>query len=242
MLLRKRLLSTTLVPVVVGMGIGLVVVGSEARSASNSVFLVAAACNPCAAANPCNPCAAANPCAASACNPCAPLVLTSAETEAAYDGAKGGMQAGYAKSKLMSDTGMAIAEQYQGWARYNTQPYVSDTHGGRFVNHYGNRRAKAYGKFENAGVMPTGAVLAKDSFVVRQGKVVPGPLFVMEKMPAGFNAGSGNWRYTMVMPGGKLFGSTNGKGSGNVEFCIGCHMTAEDTDSLWLLPEEYRAK
>ena len=150
------------------------------------------------------------------------------------------MQAGYAKSKLMSDTGMAVAGQYQGWALYNIQPYISDTHGGRFVNNYGNRRAKAYGKFENVGVMPAGALLAKDSFAVKNGKVVAGPLFVMEKMPAGFNADSGNWRYTLVMPGGKVIGATNGKGSGNVEFCIGCHMSAEDTDSMMLLPEDYR--
>ncbi|MCH7555696.1 MAG: hypothetical protein IIC08_06880 [Proteobacteria bacterium] len=44
------------------------------------------------------------------------------------------------------------------------------------------------------------------------------------------------------MPGGKVIGTTNGPGSGNVEFCIGCHMTAEDTDSLMFLPEDYRVK
>ena len=150
------------------------------------------------------------------------------------------MQAGYAKSNLMSDTGMDIAGNYQGWALYSTQPYVSDTHGGRFVNNYGNRRAKAYGKFEDSGAMPAGALLAKDSFLVRKGHVVAGPLFIMEKMPADFNADSGNWRYTLIMPGGKVIGTTNGKGSGNVEFCIGCHMSAEDTDSMMYLPEEYR--
>ena len=75
---------------------------------------------------------------------------------------------------------------------------------------------------------------------MKNGNVVAGPLFVMEKMPAGFNADSGNWRYTLVLPGGKVIGTTNGKGSGNVEFCIGCHMSAEDTDSMMLLPEDYR--
>ena len=151
------------------------------------------------------------------------------------------MQTGYAKSKLMSDTGLAVAAQYQGWTRYSTRAYVSDTHGGRFVQNYGNRSAAAYGKFENAGTLPAGAVLAKDSFVVRGGKVVGGPLFVMEKMPAGFSADSGNWRYTLVMPDGKTVGTTNGKGAANVEFCIGCHMSAEDSDSLMFLPEDYRS-
>ena len=208
----------------------------------------ASACNPCAAAacNPCNPC---NPCAASACNPCNPcnpcaaaaaVELTDAEANAAYNCVKGSLKAGYAKSKLNSDTGLAIAANYQGWKRYSRRAYVSDTHGGRFVQNYGNSAAREYGKYERLGRMATGAVLAKDSFEVRGGRVVAGPLFVMEKMASGFNADSGNWRYTLVMPNGKVIGVTNGKGSKNVAFCIGCHSTAEDTDSLFLLPDEYR--
>jgi hypothetical protein len=151
------------------------------------------------------------------------------------------MQSGYAKSGLTSDMGLAIASAYQGWTRYSMRAYVSDTHGGWFVHNYGNQAAHGYGDYEDAGVMPAGAVLAKDSFVVRHGKLAAGPLFVMEKMAAGFNADSANWRYTLVMPGGKVIGTTNGAGSNNVEFCIGCHMAAEDTDSMMFLPEEYRA-
>ncbi|MEE8203241.1 MAG: cytochrome P460 family protein [Alphaproteobacteria bacterium] len=133
-----------------------------------------------------------------------------------------------------------MAANYQGWKRYSRRAYVSDTHGGRFVQNYGNSAAREYGKYERLGRMATGAVLAKDSFEVRGGRVVAGPLFVMEKMASGFNADSGNWRYTLVMPNGKVIGVTNGKGSKNVAFCIGCHSTAEDTDSLFLLPDEYR--
>ncbi len=152
------------------------------------------------------------------------------------------LKSGYAKSKLTSETGLEIATQYQDWRRFSARAYVSDTHGGRFVQNYGNTIAKAYGKYENAGTMPAGSVLAKDSFVVRGGRVFAGPLFVMEKMPAGFKAASGNWRYTLVMPDGKVIGATNGKGSKNVEFCIGCHAPlGEDTDSLLFMPDEYRA-
>ncbi len=62
-------------------------------------------------------------------------------------------------------------------------------------------------------------------------------------MTAAFNGDSGNWRYTMVMPDGKVIGETNGMGSTNVEFCAGCHtaVTGAETDSLFFLPEEYRA-
>jgi hypothetical protein len=98
------------------------------------------------------------------------------------------------------------------------QAYVSATHGGRFVQNYGNHKARAYGQYETAGTMPAGAVVAKGSFVVKHGKLAAGPLFVMEKMAAGFIDDSGNWRYTLVMPGGKVIGTTNGKGSNNVEF------------------------
>ncbi len=77
-------------------------------------------------------------------------------------------------------------------------------------------------------------------FAVRGGQVSDGPLFVMAKMSSGFNAASATWRYSLVMPDGKVIGTTNGTGSKNVEFCYGCHATVADTDSLFLVPEEYR--
>ncbi len=205
------------------------------------------AVNPCAAANPCNPCAGANPCAANPCNPCAaaaPVELTDEEAIAAYQCIKPSLKAGYGKSNLMSDTGLAIATNYQDWTRYSTLAYQSATHGGRFVQNYANAVARIYGEYENAGAMPAGAVTAKDSFAVNGGQVVAGPLFVMEKMPAGFNADSGDWRYTLVMPDGKMIGTTNGKGSENVAFCADCHTgtRGDQTDSLFFVPLEYRVE
>ncbi len=213
------------------------------------------ACNPCAAkktCGACNPCAAkmacgaCNPCAAKkacgACSPCGPCgggaapKLTTAEAKGAYECLLKEMVAGYAKS------GLKIASFYKNWDIYNKQPYVSDTHGGRLVNNYANATGKAYGKFEEVGQMPVGSILAKDSFAVHgNGKMAAGPLFVMEKMPAGFNKASGNWRYTMVMPDGAVFGVTKGENSAKMQFCIDCHAAvAEDQDSLMLIPDEYR--
>ena len=198
-------------------------------------------CNPCAAkraCNPCNPCAVSNPCGG-ACNPCggaAAPELTTAEAKGAYECLVKEMLAGYKKS------GMKVAGFYKDWDIYNNQPYVSDTHGGRFVNNYANAAARNYGKFEDVGRLPVGAMLAKDSFAVHAtGKTGPGPLFLMEKMPAGFNQESGNWRYTMVMSDGAIFGVTNGQNSAKMQFCIDCHAAvAEDHDSVMLLPDEYR--
>lgn len=199
--------------------------------------------NPCAAKkNPCNPCAAKTPCAP--CNPCNPCAAGAAseeispdEAKAAYTCVKAEMKAAYAPS------GLKAAKAYQGWASFNTAPYQSDTHGARYVNNYANAIAKAYGKFEKAGKLPKGSLLAKDSFLVnKQGQVLIGPLFLMEKMEAGFNPASFDWRYTMVMPDGSVVGTTKGQGSRNVQFCVECHNLQENQDALWFLPEEFRKK
>ncbi len=146
------------------------------------------------------------------------------------------MKAAYAKSGWKSVKG------YQGWLNVAKTPYQSGTHGGRYVNNYADSHGDyRYAKYENAGVMPLGATLAKDSFVVKpNGKVAIGPLFVMEKMAAGFAEDSGNWRYTLIMPNGKVVGTTNGKNSKAVAFCSDCHMSASDQDSLMFLPEQDR--
>ncbi|MCH7487635.1 MAG: hypothetical protein IIC04_11685 [Proteobacteria bacterium] len=254
----------------------------------SGVAMEANAANPCAP-NPCapNPCAA-NPCAAK--NPCAPAAaakLTDAAAAAAYQGIKKALRAGYAKS------GHPVATAYFQWRRYNKTPYVSETHGGRFVNNYANEVAKAYGKFEKAGVMPVGSVLAKDSFLVASGNpcaanpcaaqpcaaqpcaaqpcaanpcaaqpcaanpcaanpcaaqpcagqaaVQPGPLFIMEKMEAGFSPGTDDWRYSMIMPNGAIYGVTGRPNAAKVDFCAECHGSiSEEQDSLFFLPEEYR--
>lgn len=148
------------------------------------------------------------------------------------------MTAGYRLS------GDESAGAYRTWRRYNKAPYRSSTHGQRFVNNYANALAKAYGRYEDAGVLPAGAVLAKDSFAVTtRGDVFTGPLFLMEKMPAGFSPKSGDWRYSMIMPDGSLFGRTKGEGSGRVEFCITCHATAgTENDHLFFLPREQRVR
>ena len=151
----------------------------------------------------------------------------------------GEMTASYAKGGLKTVSG------YTGWTRVNTSAYQSATHGSRYVNNYANKAAaQRYAKFEKAGPMPAGSVLAKDSFAVRpDGSTAAGPLFVMEKMTAGFSPKTGNWRYTMIMPNGAVFGTTKGKGSASVKFCAECHMSmGEGQDSMTFLPEEFRKK
>lgn len=138
-------------------------------------------------------------------------------------------------------TGHPVARDYRAWRRYNTAPYLSATHGNLYINNYANETAEAYGEFENAGVLPVGSIIAKDSFVVaRDGEVRPGPLFIMEKMPKGFNYVSSDWRYTQINPDGEFFGETHGDGAERVEYCIGCHLAVEQQDHLFFIPGPYR--
>ncbi len=130
---------------------------------------------------------------------------------------------------------------YLDWGLYNTAPYRSATHGARYVSNYANDIARNYGLYEAAGILPVGSVLAKDSFSVsKDGTLEIGPLFIMEKMPAGFNRVSGDWRYIMIMPNGVLFGETKGRGAQKVEYCIGCHLAKEEQDHLFFVPESVR--
>ncbi len=132
---------------------------------------------------------------------------------------------------------------YAGWRRYNRHPYRSATHGERYVNNYANRVARAYGRFENAGKLPPGSLLAKDSFTVTAaGGVYPGPLFLMEKLAPGTSPETDDWRYVMVMPDGSLFGDTTGDNSGAVAFCAVCHGTTPETDDLFFLPPALRVR
>ena len=164
-----------------------------------------------------------------------PASLSAEDAERLYDELKSDMATRYEMSR---QPGVA---NYQTWKRYNRGPYPSVSHGNRYLNNYGNPAAQAYGRYEQAGKLPVGSILAKDSITVsEEGKAMPGALFLMEKMQAGFNYVSGDWRYTMIMPDGSLFGTTNGEGTERVKFCISCHLAVEQQDHLFFIPEEYR--
>ncbi len=166
-----------------------------------------------------------------------PADLTAQDTMTIYARILDTMTAAYGLS------GDASSKIYLGWRRYNRVPYRSATHGERFVNNYANALAKAYGSFESAGPMPEGALLAKDSFAVTaRGDVFSGPLFLMEKMAPGFSPANNDWRYSMIMPDGSLFGETGGPGAALVAFCHTCHSEVGETDNLFFVPEDKRVR
>jgi hypothetical protein len=128
------------------------------------------------------------------------------------------------------------------WTNFAQHGYRSDTHGGRFVQNYANKIAKAtYGKYDNVTKMPIGSTLAKPSYTVgKNGHATMGPLFIMEKMTKGWNPATADWRYAMIMPGGKTFGVTKAVNSGGMTFCHDCHAGAEDNDFMLFMPAEVR--
>ncbi|MDX1606607.1 MAG: hypothetical protein R3202_10475 [Candidatus Competibacterales bacterium] len=143
----------------------------------------------------------------------------------------------------LANASSAHARQYLSWERFSKMPYRSRRHSHRYVSNYANAvAAPHYIRYEQAGTMPVGSVLAKDSFAVApSGRAVLGALSLMEKMPAGFNPEVGDWRFSLVLPDGRLFGSTGGVNGYAVKFCQECHIKAgAEQDYMYLLPETYR--
>ncbi|WP_372571085.1 cytochrome P460 family protein [Ruegeria jejuensis] len=165
-----------------------------------------------------------------------PAELTKEEAQEIYDDMSRRMARGYAASRL------DLIAWFQDWPRFNDAPYVSATHGQRYVNSYANKVATNYATLKPGEKLPVGTVLAKDSVTVTDdGRVFPGALFVMEKLAAGKNPDTADWRYIMVMPDGSLFGDTMGSRRAAVAYCHVCHEAVADRDYTFFVPEDYIA-
>jgi len=162
--------------------------------------------------------------------------VSDAEARAAYDCLKPEMAAAFAGSTE------AAGAAHLNWPHVSTGPYQSITHGGRYVSNTANDVAVvAYMKYEEIGKAPVGSILAKNSFtILEDGKAAIGPLFTMTKMEEGWNPETGDWRYSMVMPGGATVGVTKGPNAANMDFCHECHIAGEESDYLLFLPEDFR--
>ncbi|NNE24470.1 MAG: hypothetical protein HKN11_17860 [Rhizobiales bacterium] len=157
------------------------------------------------------------------------------ERVAIYQKMRDQMVGGYALSQYPA------AKGYTKWRLYNSAPYLSATHGNRYVNNYANARAGDYGSLAAGARLPAGSVLAKDSFTITsEDKVFPGALFVMEKLADGASPDNADWRYVMIMPDGSLFGDSMGDGAEEMVFCHACHKVKANKDYLYFVPKKYR--
>ncbi len=162
-------------------------------------------------------------------------VLTKQEATQIYLDLMDRMRTGYASAQL------DIVSNYQDWPKYNDAPYISATHGQRYVNSYANKMARDYGTLNDGDTLPAGSVLAKDSITVTdEDHIFPGALFVMEKLSDGAHPQTGDWRYVMVMPDGSLFGDTIGSRSQEMVYCHECHEAVASRDYTFFVPSDHR--
>ena len=130
--------------------------------------------------------------------------LTGAQAQSVYDCLKADLQAGYqegAKRWIPED----FVKDYPGWTAASAFPAAPGFHGGRFLVTYVNSiGAEEYLKYKPEDVqVPAGTKIAKESFAVDDdGKVSPGPLFLMEKVASGTSPETDDWYYMMVSPDG----------------------------------------
>ncbi|WP_299478734.1 cytochrome P460 family protein [uncultured Roseibium sp.] len=166
-----------------------------------------------------------------------PADLSKEDARKIYDDLKSRMGDLYAIADLPE------IEGYQSWKLFNDAPYVSATHGQRYVNNYANAIAVNYAILKAGEKLPVGSVLAKDSITVTgDGRIFPGAMFGMEKLAEGTSPETADWRYFMVIPDGSIVGDTTGDNPQLMTYCHECHLAVEDRDFTFYVPEGYRVQ
>lgn len=129
----------------------------------------------------------------------APGELSGDEAQAVYDCIKDELHAGYTAGAA-EGRHAELAGAYRGWTPASRVPAAPGFHGGRFlltwVNDVGD---EAYLQYAEDPEIPVGTLIAKESFEVSdEGKVVRGPLFLMEKVAEEKSPDTNGWYYMMV--------------------------------------------
>ena len=141
-------------------------------------------------------------------------------------------------------------DRWADWKSYTNVspgPWILKTHGKRFVEIYVNDVALEAYKTPGAE-LPVGSIVVKPSWENEDG--VPGadgPLFIMEKMPAGFAPDSEDWFYGFQWADppekwkAKLGSNVDWRSpSEKVEYCSDCHDVIDR--GLGMPPEERRSQ
>lgn len=129
--------------------------------------------------------------------------LSYAEANVVYNCIADALHAGYKTGEKRWVNADHVAS-YRGWVQASTVPANPGWHTERFLMTWVNQTGAAeYLKYAENPNIPAGTVLAKESFSVdAAGKVVKGPLFLMEKAPAGSSPKTDDWYYSMVSANG----------------------------------------
>ncbi len=125
---------------------------------------------------------------------------------------------------------LEVGADYLSYRRVTPEPFLSAVHGDRWVDVYVNEvGADAY--LDN-GEMPVGSIVVKTSWQDEAGapSTVPGPLYIMERRPAGYAPEHGDWYFAIHWANptpdqaGTLGGPLYWRGrSARVAYCYDCH-------------------
>ena len=138
-------------------------------------------------------------------------------------------------AQCYAQNGHEVGSNYRDWTVSSTRPAVAGPHSARLLQTFANdTAADQYLKFETEGVeMPAGSVLAKESFALKDGKGVIGPLFIMTKLEEGASPETDDWRYAML-------NNSGGEMRVSQSFCSDCHANWKAQDNLAYPMEEVR--
>ena len=153
-----------------------------------------------------------------------PKELTQVEMRAIYDCIRPELIKGYQKKGKNP-----IAMAYTDWKAASMVPAAPGVHSGQHLMTYVNPVGyDEYVAFKTEGAsMPVGTLIAKEAISFKKsGKVVKGPLLMMEKVGMDQAPDTGGWLYTGVKPNGKKL-KVDQKG-----FCHACHQAYPGQDSL----------
>jgi uncharacterized membrane protein len=129
--------------------------------------------------------------------------------------------------------------------KMNTRPWLSRTHGNRWVNTYVSKNAvQAY---KNSDPLPEGSLVVKESFegLGGQPSSISGPLYVMRKGKLSDSPKTGGWQYALrwdhPVPGNpeKISGPVTWlPGDPALHSCVQCHNHFHAVDEMGGVPSE----
>ncbi|HVM33578.1 MAG TPA: hypothetical protein VMU88_10620 [bacterium] len=129
-----------------------------------------------------------------------------------------------------------VKAEFPHLVKMNAKPWISKTHGGRWVNTYVSKEAvKAY---QNSDLLPPGTWVVKESFEDAGGKpsTTAGPLYVMKKGAAGWAYGL-EWDHPMAAnPEGITGPVTWLPGDAALNSCVKCHNHFHSADYMGGVP------
>jgi Cytochrome P460 len=125
---------------------------------------------------------------------------------------------------------LEVAADYLSYVRVTRKPFLSLVHANRWVHVYVNKiGSDAYVK---GTPIPVGTIIVKASWLDDRGRPsnIEGPVYIMEKRPAGYAPKHGDWYYAIrwahpPSTAGQAYGGPiywRGK-SPKVAFCYKCH-------------------